>query len=128
MGRMGSRGRYRKPNWRISVSTLLGTEGKGFALAQARLRLGHVHHCMRTVSQCALALDMMCWYRHRTTTAFTDCTRGWTIWPRLKIGSPGIPCAVKARVAASARPGAGFHKISTGPTRRRKKPARNRQG
>jgi len=44
---------------RIPISNILGTEGQGFALAQARLGPGRVHHCMRTIGQCELALDLM---------------------------------------------------------------------
>ena len=45
---------------RVSADHLLGEEGAGFALAQARLGPGRVHHCMRTIGQCELAIEMMC--------------------------------------------------------------------
>ena len=45
---------------RVPVSYLLGEENTGFALAQARLGPGRVHHCMRTMGQCELAMELMC--------------------------------------------------------------------
>ena len=43
---------------RVPQDHLLGAWGQGFAMAQARLGPGRVHHCMRTIGQCELALEM----------------------------------------------------------------------
>jgi len=47
-------------NVRVPLDAILGRPGQGFALAQARLGPGRVHHCMRSIGQCELALEMMC--------------------------------------------------------------------
>ncbi len=43
---------------RVPADHLLGVWGEGFAMAQARLGPGRVHHCMRTIGQCELALEL----------------------------------------------------------------------
>ena len=47
-------------NVRVPNENLLGEPGAGFAMAQARLGPGRVHHCMRSIGQCELALELLC--------------------------------------------------------------------
>jgi len=75
---------------RVPAANLLGAEGAGFAMAQARLGPGRVHHCMRVLGTAERALTMMCGRAAQRTTfgrtlAEQGVVREWIAESRLAL-------------------------------------------
>lgn len=75
---------------RLEPRARLGAAGEGFAMAQARLGPGRVHHGMRTIGQCELALELMA-ERALERRAFGQRigdfanVQDWIAWSRVEI-------------------------------------------
>ena len=64
---------------RVPVTNLLGEEHGGFAIAQARLGPGRIHHCMRTIGATERALDLLC-ERSLSRVAFGKTIAEQGVW------------------------------------------------
>ncbi|MBL8932816.1 MAG: acyl-CoA dehydrogenase family protein [Kineosporiaceae bacterium] len=89
-GPHGGHGVLRFEGVRVPVANLLGARGAGFAMAQARLGPGRIHHCMRSIGMAERALELLC-ERASSRTAFgmplarQGVVREWIAESRIRI-------------------------------------------
>ena len=92
MGHTGGGGHceVRYENCRVPATNLLGVEGGGFGIAQARLGPGRIQHCMRCVGAAERALELMCTrantrFTHGSLLAEKSVVQNWVAESRMEI-------------------------------------------
>ena len=81
-GQFGNHAEITYEDVRVPADHLIGPEGSGFVLAQARLGPGRIHHCMRWLGQSQRAFDMLCEralsrYTHGSLLAEKQTVQNW---------------------------------------------------
>ncbi|MGW4808110.1 acyl-CoA dehydrogenase family protein [Kitasatospora sp. NPDC004272] len=89
-GAHGGHGEVVFTDVRVPAAHLIGEEGGGFAIAQARLGPGRIHHCMRLIGMAERAFALMCERVSRRTAfgkplAEQGVIREWIAESRVRI-------------------------------------------
>jgi len=77
---------------KVPITNILGREGDGFAISQARLGPGRIHHCMRTIGIAERAVELMCKralnrWTHGSLLADKSNIQQWIADSRIEIDS-----------------------------------------
>ena len=113
----GGHGEVKYEDCRVPATNLLGEEHSGFAIAQARLGPGRIHHCMRCVGQAELALELMCKrantrFSHGSYLAEKGIIQDWIAQSRMEIDQARLLLRRLLRAVRASTQGGlhmGFH-------------------